>query len=285
MKGYLIVNDSLNSEKYEQIKNSILREAALSGMELVVKTNAEMFFEKDFLPFAIFYDKDITLAKFLEDNGVRLFNSARAIELCDDKALTYLELKKRGVNQPKTFIAPLVWGNYRWENSPFIKNSLENLSFPIVVKERFGSFGAQVFLVNDFDELLHTVRSFNNRPFILQEFVKTSVGIDLRVEVIGKVAVASMLRQNLDDFRANLTNGGKSRMHELTEQEKSLSEQVARILGLDFCGVDLLFCNDGLSVCEVNSNAHFYNLSRTTGVNVAKTLVEHVRAELIREKR
>lgn len=284
MKGYLIVNDSLNSEKYQHINASLRNEASKEGMQLVLKTNAEMFFEKEFLPFAVFYDKDITLARHLESNGVKLFNSRQAIELCDDKALTYLELKKHGIKQPETFIAPLVWGDYNWEESAFIKNSLKYLQFPIVVKERFGSFGAQVYLANDKDELIKTVKSFNNRPFILQQFIKESSGVDLRVEVIGNVAVASMLRKSQTDFRANLTNGGKSFAHKLTAKEKALSEKVSQILKLDFCGVDLLFGKDDLLVCEVNSNAHFYNLSKSSGVNVAKLIVSHVKAELTKEK-
>ncbi len=280
MKGYLIVNDSLKSEKYKQIEMALIQEAKNQGIELILKTNAEMFFEKELLPFAIFYDKDITLAKYLEDRGVRLFNSKRAIEICDDKALTYLELEKFGIKQPKTFIAPLVFGVYDWEKSPFIKNALENLSFPIVVKERFGSFGAQVHLANSKEEMLSVIKNFNNRPFILQEYIGYKKGVDLRVEVIAGKVVASMERRNENDFRANLTNGGIAINHTLTDEEENLATKVASVLKLDFCGVDIIYDKDSLLVCEVNSNAHFYNLSKASGINVAKLIIEHIKGQI-----
>ena len=43
----------------------------------------------------------------------------------------------------------------------------------------------------------------------------------------------------------------------------------SRALGLDYCGVDLLFGGSGALVCEVNSNAFFRTFESATGINVA----------------
>ena len=40
--------------------------------------------------FAVYLDKDKYLGKLLELKGLRLFNRAAAVELCDDKMITYL---------------------------------------------------------------------------------------------------------------------------------------------------------------------------------------------------
>ncbi|MDE6597868.1 MAG: hypothetical protein K2K60_04440, partial [Clostridia bacterium] len=52
---------------------------------------------------------------------------------------------------------------------------------------------------------------------------------------------------------------------------KDLCEKVARILNLDYCGIDILLDNDGKRyVCEVNSNAFFAEAEKVCGVNIAK---------------
>lgn len=57
--------------------------------------------------------------------------------------------------------------------------------------------------------------------------------------------------------------------------------KACEILGLDFGGVDLLFGEDDRPVlCEVNSNAHFINLSSCTGVNVADKIIKYVIGEI-----
>ena len=45
--------------------------------------------------FVFFYDKDVALAELIEAQGVPTFNSARAIRICDDKALTYAKFVEK----------------------------------------------------------------------------------------------------------------------------------------------------------------------------------------------
>lgn len=60
--------------------------------------------------------------------------------------------------------------------------------------------------------------------------------------------------------------------------------RTARVLGLDFAGVDLLFTGERADVvCEVNSNAHFKNIYICTGVNIAEFIMEHIKCKLIGE--
>lgn len=55
--------------------------------------------------------------------------------------------------------------------------------------------------------------------------------------------------------------GGVGVMCPLTEQGKQLAIQVSNILGMDFCGIDLLIMDDGsFVVCEANANVGFPGL-------------------------
>ena len=64
-----------------------------------------------------------------------------------------------------------------------------------------------------------------------------------------------------------------------SKEESALAVLTARVLGLDFCGVDLLFDEESGRadiVCEVNSNAHFKNIHTCTGVNVAEKIMGYI---------
>jgi RimK family alpha-L-glutamate ligase len=112
---------------------------------------------------------------------------------------------------------------------------------------------------------------------IFQEFIRESAGRDLRLNVVGGRVIAAMERMNPNgDFRANISNGGEMRPHTPTFEETRLALRTAEVLGLDFCGVDLLLSNGGPVVCEVNSNAHFKSIFECTGVNAADEIMRHI---------
>ena len=66
-------------------------------------------------------------------------------------------------------------------------------------------------------------------------------------------------------------------LYALSEAQAALAVKTAQILGCTFAGVDLLFGENGeMTVCEVNSNAHFAGISAATGVNIADKIIEAV---------
>ena len=154
----------------------------------------------------------------------------------------------------------------------------KEFSYPIIVKECFGSFGQQVYMAKDYQELTGFVHSIGSKPMLFQEFIKTSKGRDIRLQVVGGQVVAAMYRYSEnDDFRANISNGGKMRAYEPTKVQIDIAINCCKILGLDFAGVDILFGEeDEPIVCEVNSNAHFKNIYDCTGINVADSIMEYI---------
>lgn len=64
--------------------------------------------------------------------------------------------------------------------------------------------------------------------------------------------------------------------YELDEAQLAMARQVMEILKLDFAGIDILFGEHGEPVlCEANSNAHFVNIWKCTGVNAAEEIVRY----------
>ncbi len=270
MTGFLVVNHFLQGKKYDELYNHLKNAAAGLGVDLQIKTNQQMIFEESSPDFVLFWDKDINLAAMLENRGIPVFNSARAIALCDDKAKTYTALLNK-VPQPETYVAPLSF--FSCDYSDFVDTAAERLGYPLVYKECYGSFGEQVYLCTGRDEIFAHI---NGKPFLLQKYIECN-STDVRIEVVNGKCVGAMKRQNPNDFRSNITNGGRGTAYTPTQREQELAVKASNALGLDFCGVDIL---NGSLVCEVNSNAHIINLKNVTGVDTAPVIIESVLSKI-----
>ena len=285
MLGWLIVNGFLGSNKFNELYNYLQNSANEYGISLQIKSNDELVgelssgFEK--LPdFAIFWDKDVYLAKRLEESGVRLFNSASAVEICDNKILTALTLNDK-VKTPKTIIAPKTFEGVNYSDKTFLKNATKELGFPLIIKEAYGSFGHQVYLANDYQSAEKIVDRLGHKDFLMQEFISSSYGKDVRVNVVGGKVVCAMLRYNENDFRSNISSGGKMKKITLNSKQEELAVKVCSIIGLDFAGVDILFGeNDQPILCEVNSNPHFKSSLECTGVDMSKEIIKYIKGVL-----
>ena len=287
LHGILIVNRFLNTNKFSDISARFLASAERFGVELSLFTNDELFpvsgigedrfpFDIDAVDFVLFYDKDVRLASQLERRGLRLFNTSRAIELCDDKSLTHLALDGV-VPMPATYIAPFTYENIGYNDLEFVGTIFGLLGAPLVIKEAFGSFGQQVYLAHDPAEAGALLKKIGGRRVIFQKFIKESAGRDLRLNVVGGRVIAAMERwSETGDFRANISNGGSMRKHIPAPEEEAAALKASEALGLDFCGVDLLESDAGPLVCEVNSNAHFKSIYDCTGVNAADEIIAHI---------
>lgn len=265
MNGILAVNHFLNSNKFNELHRHIIKAADNMGINLSLMTNLQLatknYYESGLndCDFVLFWDKDVNLAKRLEAEGALVFNSADAIDLCDDKAKTYIALKDI-VKQPKTLIAPKTY--FMTDMSEFVREAVKILRLPLVFKECFGSFGEQVYLCNSFEEIMEHI---TEKPFILQEFIKESAGSDIRIEVVNGRCISAVKRNNDSDFRSNVTNGGTMTPYSPCESEQKTAVISCERLGLTFGGVDIL--SNGM-VCEVNSNAHIINIMKTNGIDI-----------------
>lgn len=284
MKGWLVVNEFLHSNKFNEIHSWLLEAAKKQEIDLHLKTNAELLIdlqgsrEDKSCDFILFWDKDVRLARHLELQGYPVFNSSSAIYACDDKSMTHLLLMNAGIRMPRTIVAPMTFDNIGYTNYDFLSATAERLGFPLVVKECFGSFGKQVYLVRDYNELVETVGRIGTGPMLFQQYISSSFARDVRLQAVGGRVIASMYRYSDNgDFRANLTIGGKMKPYTPSMKQVELALRSCEVLGLDFAGVDLLFGeNDEPLVCEVNSNAHFKNIYECTGVNAADAILAHI---------
>lgn len=137
-----------------------------------------------------------------------------------------------------------------------------------------------------FGNFIRFLKAFSTPPLestlILQEFIKDTVGKDLRVFVVGTDIIACMLRAADEnaiakgEFRSNISNGGTGTPFEINDQIKHVALESARAIGLNIAGIDV-FLDERNSVCEVNSSPGFEGLEKATGLNVPKKIFEYIR--------
>ena len=285
MKGWLIVNTFMDNQKFENLYQLLSNAFKSRNVSLEIKRAEDISLEvnkaiKDKPDFAIFWDKDIYLAKRLEEQGVRLFNSSSAVELCDNKILMYQELAKNNIRIPRTFIAPKTFEGLGYSKLSFLDQVIREVGMPIVIKEAYGSFGEQVYLANNKEEAISIIDRVGYKDFLMQQFIASSKGRDIRINIVGDKAVASMLRENKNDFRSNISSGGNGANYEPKQEYIDLAIKAAKALGLSFVGVDVLFGEDGPIICEVNSNPQFASTLKATGVNLADYISDYILKQL-----
>lgn len=285
MTGWLIVNGFLKTSKFEELTQMFVEAARECHIPLKVVDNhcflaGEKIPEEGKPDFVVFWDKDVLLAKFLENAGIKVFNSSEFISICDDKRKTFLALEHAGLPIPKTILAPMTYDKTDFSDLSFLPRIMDELGFPMVVKEAYGSFGEQVYKVDDEKQLYELIGRIPTTELLFQEFIEESAGRDIRLQVVGDGVCSSMIRTSEHDFRANITAGGSMHSYEPEQKAMDLAILAVKKLGGDFAGVDLLFTEHGYVICEINSNAHFKNLYQCTGVNTAACILEYIKEEL-----
>ncbi|MEK4486623.1 RimK family alpha-L-glutamate ligase [Psychrobacillus sp. FSL H8-0484] len=279
---WIVYNGSLTHDKFID-QALLLQEAAekqgiqatlVKNYELLMNVQQSLHAKPDFV---VFLDKDILLAQYLKNEGIPVFNDPEVIEICDNKARQYMALAKAQVPMPLTIIAPKVYPDCSIQHTGYYEQVLQTIPLPMIIKEAHGSFGMKVYLIETREQFFEKVEELRGIEYVFQEFIASSRGRDIRVNVVGGQVVACMHRHSETDFRANITNGGTASQIILTERQKEVAIQAAQALNAEFAGVDLLFGeNEEPLVCEVNGVAHIRNIYNVTGINVGDAMISYI---------
>lgn len=286
MSTAVVYNRSL-SVLFQGYAKKISEALESKGEEVFLLSNTDLYSMKDTdIKFqkAVFFDKDILCGLRLERLGVRLFNSIGAIDTCDDKRLTY-EALTGIVPMPDTLFFPLLFSKDPDYVKAFVADITNRLGFPVVAKRARGSLGKDVFLISEKEEAESFILENYFSSILFCRFIKESYGRDVRAYCVGNRVIAAMKRENCNDFRSNIALGGKGTPYVLNKDEIKICLDAKSAIGLDFCGIDLLFQNGRPSlVCEVNSNAMFGEIDRVCDSDIAEEIASYTISSRIRSQ-
>lgn len=152
-----------------------------------------------------------------------------------------------------------------------------HLSAPYMLK-RSGARNTAVEKINSWDELLHRAESHGETIVLIQEFLPFTY--DVRAVVFGGSVIAAMKwSKNARQYNDGLTKQVLEPV-ELSDHENDLVCRTAKIVGLDFSGVDLIYSNEKPYILEANRRPQLTEdngVQDVTGVDILSEIVNRIK--------
>src|SRR5438874_8500174 len=217
----------------------------------------------------------LAVVRQFEMMGVYCLNESQAIARSRDKLRSLQLLCRHDIGMPPTVFtrqADHVNGCIGLVDGP-----------PVVVKLLQGTQGIGVVLAESARAASSVVEAFHglDQNILIQKFIKEAKGADIRALVVGRKVVAAMRRQAVaGEFRSNLHRGGSATHVRLPAEYRRTALAAARVLGLRMAGVAMLESKDGPMIMEVNSSPGLEGIQKTTAIDVAAAVIEHLEQEV-----
>jgi len=206
------------------------------------------------------------ILKQVETLGIPMVNEVDPLFLARNKYLTLLIARMTGISVPDTLLTESLAAGYRiakeWND--------------IVLKPIAGSRGVGSIRFNDPDMAFFAMKKLRmfSQPLMIQRYIDKP-NRDLRIFVIGDQVVASMYRYAPpNSWKTNIAQGGRGVACNPDDQVKEIAIKIAKILNLDYAGIDIVESERGPLLLEVNASADFEELMKVTGVNIPRRIVQ-----------
>ena len=214
----------------------------------------------------------------LELCGYNVINSSRIGEICGNKLLTSMILKKNDIPTPKSYFS------FNSDSAFNFMNTVDLKQNPLVFKPVIGSWGRGVFPVRnrEIGKIIVEMRQESTSPFssifYFQELIQRPPR-DIRCIVVGEKLIAAVYRYSSDDeWRTNVAKGGKAEFLKITSELEELALKAARAVGTGVLGIDMMEDQKrGLVVHEINNTVEFRGASLATGIDIADMIIEYVK--------
>ncbi len=262
-----------------------------------------MIYDDGYIPFLLDYCKenkiDLVLSLFdidlpvlaanrdkFEEIGVKLIVSdKKVIDICNDKWKTYEFLKENGFNVPKTYLT--------LEDTLAALKSGE-ISYPIIIKPRFGCGSLAMSTAEDEDELMYYYK--RNVRAVSRTYLKyESGGVEDKIIFQEKLGGQEHGVDIINDLNGNFQNAIVKKKIAMRAGETDIAETVnepevekaaarlGRVTG-HIANMDCdIFLVDGKAYV-LEMNARFgggYPFSHIAGVNLPQAIVKWAKGETV----
>lgn len=243
--------------------------------------NGNSNLQVDKYDFCIQLVKDKYINALLEKANIRSFNTYESIENCDDKMMAYTLLSGNNIKMPSTICGNINTGVEKIEdttlNNKFKDYIEKSLGYPLITKKSNSKGGRDIYKIDNRESLDEICDKLNGSQYLFQQYISENIGKDIRVPVVGGKVIGAFMRENENDFRSNITIGGRAIPYTITDKHKEVAEKVAKILKLDYCSVDFFLTdNNEPLICEVNADPALRSIEKLLEKNVAKIFAEYI---------
>lgn len=165
---------------------------------------------------------------------IPVFNNAKVARICNDKALTYQYIAQLKIPMADTIFV----------RNHEIEQTRKMLNQPYVIKSVDGHGGTQVYFAKP-EEEFHIKTKLGHSDAVFQSYVKATKHQDLRVYVMGKKILASVLRTAKQGFKSNFSLGGSVNLYQLSKDERKIAERIIDLFDFGLVGIDFLIDENG----------------------------------------
>ena len=223
--------------------------------------------ERELPHFIVNRSRDASISEWFEKRGVRCFNRAFITDITNDKDRTYQYIRK--------FQIPFL--EYKLNNE-LRDDETVDIDFPHVVKACKGHGGQEVFICHNREEENNHRANLKNKKYMIQKYAIQG-NRDLRVYVIGKEVVISLLRTGKEEL-SNYSLGGKAEVVELPLDVKRYVERINRELDADFIGIDFILHDNKYYFNEIEDVVGSRMVYENTDIPIIEQFVEYIRNQL-----
>jgi ribosomal protein S6--L-glutamate ligase len=212
---------------------------------------------------------------FLDEMGAKKPYNAQTILIAHNKFMTLMELVKRGIPVPET------WLTSSKEKAGKI---IDKQSLPVIMKLLSGFGGEGVMIMESKEAAKATIETMQTlRQEIMIEEYLPNPGEDIRGVVAGDEIIASFKRiAGKGEKKANIHLGGRGVDFKLTSEMEEIALSSAKAIGSKICAVDMVESKGKVCVIEVNINPGLKGMERATDLNVAQRIIDYVKREIKR---
>ena len=271
--GYLIYTE-FESKRNVFFIDRLISACKNKGLKLILLLSEKINFLIDNNEKKIIYDNDIldlpdfviqrtmnfNLSFLFESLGVKVFNSSYIGLVADNKYLSYVKMHSINIPILKTILSK--------------KIEIDNLFFPNVTKPINSKGGDRVYLNKNINEYNESIKNYDE-DFLIQE-PSEIIGKDLRVYVIGKNIIASMLRTSNTGLISNFTKGGSARQYKLDNDEEKIVKKIINEFDFDYVGIDFLLNKKGLVFNEIENVVGARMLYEYTEIDIAEIFIDYI---------
>lgn len=212
-------------------------------------------------------DLQFDLLSQLQQAGVLLINRCQALQITESKALTYYLLSVYGF--------PII-------ESLITQNEEKAIEFTsqyddVVLKPLYGHLGQDMSRASEVDNYKQEIRRLIDGygSVFVQRFVQ-SKGKDVRAFVIDDHVTAAIERQSTTGWKSNISQGGKAKKITLEKDLRNMAVKATQIIGLDYCGLDMISENGSTYILELNGSPAWMGVEQATGKNIAEELISMI---------
>ena len=210
--------------------------------------------------FAICRTINPMLSQQLEYMKIPVYNNAFVSSICNNKMKTYQYVSSFGIEIM---------------NTSFANKKIENIKYPFVIKPVDGKGGKNVCLIENENEYDKVLSLLGNSECVIQS-VASDIGKDLRVYVIDKKIIASIIRISNSDFRSNFCLGGTAELYKLSNDEIKIVKSIIDMFDFGFVGIDFVFNNGKMIFNEIEDVVGARMIYAKTNINVVSEYLDYI---------